>query len=137
MVCEFECTLDCGRTGLAAFLEAIENFLKRTKAPNEAMTKVMIVFDEMTSNILDHGSATSISAHISVDDDSITVLLSDNGAAFDPLAVTAPNTSLSLDDRPIGGLGIHIARNLMDTIVYAREESRNWLRFAKTFAIES
>lgn len=135
MDCDYERTLSDGRVGFAAFLEAIESFLDGTETPPDVTTKVMIVFDELVSNILDHGSASVVTARLRVGADALTVNLTDDGAAFDPLTLPEPDTSLSLEDRPIGGLGIHIVRNLMDRVDYSREGGRNRLRFAKTFTI--
>lgn len=135
MDCDYERTLSGGKAGFAEFLEAIESYFDGADMPPDVMIKVMIVFDELVSNILDHGSATTIIARLRMDMDALTVDLIDDGTAFDPLSLPEPDTSLSVEDRPIGGLGIHIVRKLIDSIAYSREGDRNRLRFAKTFAI--
>ena len=57
--------------------------------------------------------------------------MSDNGAAFDPLSVPAPDLTTSLDERAVGGLGLHLVRNLMDRVSYSRAGERNQLTLVK------
>lgn len=52
----------------------------------------------------------------------------DDGRPFDPLALTPPDLDADIDDRPIGGLGLHLVRELAQTLSYAREEPYNVLR---------
>ncbi len=51
--------------------------------------------------------------------------------AFDPRDAKEPNTKTALKDRKVGGLGIHLVKNLMDRIEYRREEGRNFLSLTK------
>ena len=55
----------------------------------------------------------------------------DRGPAFDPLAAAPPDLSIPFSQRAIGGLGIHLARSVTDTIEYAREAGENCLRLTK------
>lgn len=55
----------------------------------------------------------------------ITLVISDDGRPFNPLAADPPDTGKPLDDREIGGLGIHLARNLVDDMAYQRQIGRN------------
>jgi len=55
----------------------------------------------------------------------------DDGKPFDPLQAPPPDLSLPLERRPIGGLGIHLIRNLMDEVSYARVGGRNVLKMVK------
>lgn len=54
--------------------------------------------------------------------------LADEGGPFDVLSLPAPDVTLSLDERPIGGLGVHLIRTLSDGVSYRREAGRNILR---------
>ncbi len=51
----------------------------------------------------------------------------DEGPAFDPLTRPEPDLAVDLDERPVGGLGIHLIRSLADDVQYRREDSRNVL----------
>jgi anti-sigma regulatory factor (Ser/Thr protein kinase) len=55
------------------------------------------------------------------------VAISDDGVAFNPLAVKEPDTDASLDQRQIGGLGLQLVRNLMDEVTYQRRIESNFL----------
>lgn len=136
MNCDYESTLSDGKAGFPAFLEAIEVFLEQAGVPPEIVPKFMIAFDELVSNILNYGSANTVTARIFLRNEEIAAELRDNGEAFDPLSLPDPDTSLSVEERPIGGLGVHIVRKLMDHVEYSREGDGNRLRFAKNYTID-
>ena len=60
-----------------------------------------------------------------------SVVFSDEGIPFDPLAQQAPDTSLPLMDRPVGGLGIFLVKKTMDAVEYRHENGRNILTIRK------
>jgi serine/threonine-protein kinase RsbW len=62
------------------------------------------------------------------------VTIEDDGVAFDPLARAAPDVTADLDEREIGGLGIHLVRTLMDGMTYERRGERNVLVIVKRVA---
>ena len=62
----------------------------------------------------------------------VTVDVVDDGIPFDPTAAAAPDTSLEVEDRDVGGLGVHLVRKLMDEVAYRRDGDRNRLRFSKS-----
>ena len=57
--------------------------------------------------------------------------IEDSGVPFDPTQVAEADTSLSAEERPIGGLGIYLVRQLMDVIEYRRDGDRNLLTLRK------
>jgi serine/threonine-protein kinase RsbW len=61
----------------------------------------------------------------------LTVVLSDDGPPFDPFGQAEPDTTLSVEDRPIGGLGIHLVRKVMDRLEYRRQDGKNILIMKK------
>lgn len=64
------------------------------------------------------------------------LVVEDDGIAFDPTRqARAPDLDSDLDDRAIGGLGVHMVRRLTDEQRYARVGGRNVMEIAKTFAI--
>ena len=64
-------------------------------------------------------------------DKSLDFIVSDNGKPFDPTAAPEVNTHLHLEDRPIGGLGIHLVRSIMDEVHYKRIADTNILSMTK------
>lgn len=65
-------------------------------------------------------------------DGRIVVQVIDNGIAFDPLSIPDPDLTVDIADRPIGGLGIFLIRNLMDDVKYRRENNKNILELIIT-----
>ena len=63
---------------------------------------------------------------------SLDFIVSDSGRSFDPTAVPEVDTDKSLDERPIGGLGIHLVRSIMDDVHYKRTDGKNYLSMTKT-----
>ena len=59
------------------------------------------------------------------------LVLRDDAPAFDPLSLATPNVEASLEDRSVGGLGIHLVRELMDEVTYRRVDGYNELTLSK------
>ncbi|MCP4452100.1 MAG: ATP-binding protein, partial [Planctomycetes bacterium] len=57
--------------------------------------------------------------------------VADQGPAFDPLDRPDPDTTLSVDDRAIGGLGIFLTKQMMDDVSYERRQGKNVLTLVK------
>ncbi len=66
-----------------------------------------------------------------LDNGVVALCLEDDGLAFDPLAAPMPDTDAALEDRPIGGLGIYLLREMMDELEYVQVEGRNRLTLRK------
>ena len=64
-------------------------------------------------------------------DDKLEFMITDSGMAFDPTQLPEVDISASVEDRRIGGLGIHMIRNIMDTLVYDRVNGKNILSMTK------
>ena len=96
--------------------------------------QIRIVVDEVFSNIARyayHPEVGGATVRIAVDDD-ITIEFEDSGVAYDPLAKEDPDVSLSAEEREIGGLGLFLVKNLMDSVEYRREGNKNILRIKKS-----
>ena len=99
----------------------------------KTQNQIRIAVDEIFSNIARYaynpgvGGAT---VRIAVDDD-ITIEFEDSGAAYDPLDNEAPDISLSAEEREIGGLGLFMVKNLMDSVEYRRAGTKNILTIRK------
>ena len=132
MDADFSHTLSGGRTGLPALLDALETHLAEAGAPMAVASAVMIAADEVLSNVVDHGGAATVQVTAGVRDGRVTVDVVDDGIPFDPTAAAAPDTSLEVEDRDVGGLGVHLVRKLMDEVAYRRDGDRNRLRFSKS-----
>jgi anti-sigma regulatory factor (Ser/Thr protein kinase) len=137
MDADFSHTLSGGRTGLPALLDALETHLSQAGAPMAVASAVMIAADEVLSNVVDHGGATTVQVSAGVRDRRVTVEVVDDGVPFDPTAARAPDTSLGIEEREVGGLGVHLVRKLMDEVAYRRDGGRNKLRFSRAYDLMS
>jgi serine/threonine-protein kinase RsbW len=124
--------------GLAELAEWVERFGAEQHLPATVVNALNVVLDEAVSNAVNHGYDAGARGEIAVRlrraGDSVAVEVEDDGRPFDPLQVPPPDLTLSLEQRPIGGLGIHLIRNLMDEVSYARRDGRNVLKMAKHLA---
>lgn len=68
-----------------------------------------------------------------VNDVRMKFVITDSGEPFDPTTKAEPDTNAALDDRPIGGLGIFLVRQIMDTVNYERIDGNNILTLRKNF----
>lgn len=132
MTAEFARTLPADGAALPGLLDAIETWLDEAGVPRAEGARMMIALDEILSNIAMHGGGT-IDISIIFANRTIRVTVADDGPAFDPLARPEPDTAASIEDRDIGGLGIHLVREMMDDVAYAHSDGLNRLTFRKTF----
>ncbi len=120
---------------VAAVLDAFSRFATPARMPEAARRDLLVALDEVLANVVMHGVGTQangmaqVTVHLRAD--AVEVEVADNGPAFDPLAQAQPDTTLSVDDRPIGGLGIHLVQRLMDATRYARVDAHNILTLSK------
>lgn len=93
-------------------------------AMEEAVVNVlMYAYPEKTVGIVD--------VQATLYPDSIEFTVTDTGKPFDPTAAPPADISLGLEERPVGGLGIHLVRTIMDSVRYSREGGRNILKLTK------
>ncbi|MCR8633803.1 ATP-binding protein [Paenibacillus radicis (ex Xue et al. 2023)] len=97
-----------------------------------------LVCDELITNTILYGYGAVeepeehiIEVHLTVDGDDIELLITDDGIAFDPLSLAAADITLGIDERAIGGLGIHFVREVMDEVAYERIGEKNTIRLRK------
>lgn len=98
--------------------------------------RLLVILDELFSNVLRHGkggakAVEKVEVALSLDGERLTMDFADDGAPFDPLAVAPPDFNLQGAQRPVGGLGIHIVRGLVDEVQYQRGGGLNRLRLIR------
>jgi len=91
-----------------------------------------VVVDELLNNIIAYGCThlgdeAEIGLQLIQRDQRLVLVLHDNGIAFDPIARLSPDIASESEERRIGGLGIHLVRNLTTASRYRREDGVNWL----------
>jgi len=121
---------------------AFSTFLEPWGVSEPALAPFEIAFDELLTNICryawtdagQHAILVTAVVDGQKDNATVTVTIEDDGQPFDPLAISAPSLDDDLESRAMGGLGIHLVRELMDELHYARVDSRNRLTLKKRLA---
>jgi serine phosphatase RsbU (regulator of sigma subunit)/anti-sigma regulatory factor (Ser/Thr protein kinase) len=110
-------------------IDALQNELSRRRLPPPLIHVAETVADELLSNVIRHGYRDdqyhTIEIAIAVREDELTLQVSDDGIPFDPCGRPAPDLSRPIEERPVGGLGIHLVRELAADCHYARVDGRN------------
>ena len=108
----------------------IDHFSQKHSLPDEVAFDLNLALEELFTNALRHGGCEGMedAVHIRVERqrDGVLVEFCDRGSAFDPLSAPPPNLEGALADRPVGGLGIHLVRQMMSDLRY--ERSGQWNR---------
>jgi len=117
---------------LSAFVDA---FCELEAVPAETCSQLQVALEELVLNVIKYGECEpkkdAIRLAIRREGDELRAELSDTGVFFNPLDVPPPDLTGSVLDRPLGGLGIHLVRNLLQSIRYERCAGRNYLYFVK------
>ena len=117
---------------LAGFIETIAQDAHIDKSLAMSLN---LALEEAVTNVIMYaypqGSDGLVDIEAVIRKDSIDFMVIDSGKAFDPTAVPDANIESALEDRPIGGLGIFLVRNIMDTVKYERKEGKNLLSMTK------
>lgn len=115
---------------LDTLLTLLEKDLEAAECPQETRTVVEICAEEIFVNIASYayGEETGM-ARIEerIEERRISICFQDRGTPYNPLEKKDPDTTLSAEDRQIGGLGIFMVKNMMDTVEYAYEDGCNRL----------
>jgi len=117
--------------------EIVEYLMSFPQIPESEAFKVRLCCEEAVENIVDYAyecGAGWLEAGIRVEGKDIVITLRDCGVPFDPLAKPDPDITLSAEERPIGGLGIFLCKQMMDSVSYSFENGCNILTMKKTIA---
>lgn len=107
---------------------SLDEFGRLARCADDLAFKLHLIIEELALNAMTYGGAESVQIIITTDTEKVTVEISDNGAAFDPLNdAPQPDVNAALEDRAIGGLGIHLVRTLTDDLSYRWDGERNHL----------
>lgn len=113
-----------------------EEALARAGAPAKVTAQVNIAIDELLSNVIRCGGASEITFALRAEPGRAVLRLTDDGIPYDPTAAEEPDTTLSAEERQIGGLGLLMVRRTMDRMEYARREGQNCLLVEKRWQTE-
>ena len=125
----FRMSVGANPDGVRRLNAAFAEFAQTYAVPDAIRRSLSIALDELLANELSHGmmgkGSVMLTLDARLDEDRVTVTLIDNGPGFDPFEQAEPDTTLSVEDRPIGGLGIHLVRKMIDEVSYERRDEKN------------
>jgi anti-sigma regulatory factor (Ser/Thr protein kinase) len=115
--------------------EIVARFGKRHDIPAKVLFALNVSLDEILTNVISYGyedgDPHDIVVRLSFQDGEVTVEVEDDGRDYDPLNAPEPDLGKPLEERPIGGLGVHLVRTMMDRVDYRRERGKNILAIRK------
>ena len=128
-------TLNCDINRIPELNSFIESIGERLNMDMGQITQVQMAVEEAVVNVMNYaypvGKNGFVTIKVMSDGHELRIVVIDSGVAFDPTAKEKADTTLSVEDRPIGGLGIFMIRELMDSINYERVDNRNILMMIK------
>lgn len=119
----FHCSLQGQLEEIPALAAALSQWAQASHIPARRIVGMNLLLDELITNIILHGYRGQ-PGWIEIESARVgerwTVVLRDHAPAFDPLQLPEPDTTLALDTRPIGGLGVFFVRRMSDELHYQR-----------------
>ena len=115
-------------------VQALEQFGRDHQLPAEILQAADLALEEHLTNLMTYGFADTTEHQIEVRfalGSHFVIEVEDDGTPFNPLQAPEVDTTVPLEQRPIGGLGIHLMRRFMDEIEYHSEGGKNILRMRK------
>ncbi|MCY3020894.1 MAG: ATP-binding protein [Planctomycetota bacterium] len=107
----------------------VGSFLEEHAVPSAAALTAALALEEIITNIVKYGyddnSEHVIAVSLELQPERLVLQVSDDGHAFDPLSAPAPDTKQPLEERRIGGLGLHLVRQMAEAVEYRRVANRN------------
>jgi sigma-B regulation protein RsbU (phosphoserine phosphatase) len=117
-----------------------EKFAEKNQLPNEVVSVIQIVLEELLSNTINYGFADDrrheIKMKVRISIKNIRLTIIDDGIPFNPLDSKTPDIAPPLEQRKIGGLGVHIVRTMMDSVFYERVGNKNKVVVVKNIEVE-
>lgn len=99
------------------------------------MFEAEVVLEEVITNAIKYGYREGergrIELELGLDAEGLEIVIVDDARPFDPTQAPEPDLNLPLEARPVGGLGIHMVRNLMDSVAYDFSGGKNRLKLRK------
>ena len=122
-------------TQLEVLANAMENISEEWDIPMNISLSFNLDLEELVTNIIFYGyddkNDHEIRIGLSYDNNIMQIQIEDDGREFNPLLMAEPDLDVAIENRKIGGLGIHFVRKIMDDIIYLRSENKNILTMKK------
>lgn len=139
-----ELTVDATIENLYTIQSFVETALEEAACPMGVMMQVSIAVEELYVNIAHYAYHPEIGyaivrcavEHLAEDKMQVSIGFVDSGRPFNPLERKDADTTLSAEEREIGGLGIFMVKQSMDKVAYCYEDGQNIITISKSFDTE-
>lgn len=124
---------------LSTLFNQLKTLEHKWSLSKKTLAEINLVLDELITNTIEHGDCDKkhpIEITLHKEDLKLTIEIIDTGSPFDPTVCQSPDTSLPLEKRRCGGLGILLVRQFSDCWTYARSDNKNILTLQKTLPKE-
>ncbi len=113
----------------------VERFSETQQLSAKASYALSLCLEELLTNVVMHGQSidqdgTRICLTLTQVENEVRITIEDNGQPYDPTATPEPDVDALLDDRPIGGLGVHLVRELAHRFDYCHRDGKNCVSIA-------
>jgi len=115
--------------------EFVETIAEEKNLDQATAMSLNLALEEAVTNVIVYAYPDGIDGLVDIEayirEDHLEFIISDSGKPFDPTAAPQADVTLGVEDRKIGGLGIYLVRNIMDTVSYRYENGKNILTMIK------
>jgi sigma-B regulation protein RsbU (phosphoserine phosphatase) len=130
-----EITLTNRAAELQRLAMEVERFAHSHRIPERDLQALALALDEVVTNTISYGyddqAPHEIRVRLTLADGRLSAEVIDDGRPFNPLTAPPPDLTGTVDERPVGGLGVHLVRSLMEQVDYRRESGKNHLIMSK------
>lgn len=128
---EIELRISQWPQGLGQIRGALQALSEQGHLSDEVSEDVVLALEELVANVFAHGAGGEVHLTIVCDGRTFDAEVIDPGPAFNPLAAADPDIDAGIEERPFGGLGVFLVKNLMDRVHYRRSEGHNHVYLTK------
>jgi serine/threonine-protein kinase RsbW/sigma-B regulation protein RsbU (phosphoserine phosphatase) len=126
---------------LSRVAESVDEFCASHAIPAGCAFKLNVALEELLTNTISYGYDDSGRHEIAIDiareGETIVTEVSDDARSFDPLNAPPPDLDSAIENRRVGGLGVHLVKTLMDDVRYAYRDGRNHITLRKNITPDS
>ena len=131
----FEIKIENQLSEIVKVINHFKTFSKDHAIKEKLVNMICIAFDELLNNTISYGyndmDVHEITVNVLLRESDLMIRITDDGYEYNPFQEQKPDTSSSISEREIGGLGIHIVKSIMDNYNYERTSNKNVITLIK------
>ena len=136
--CKFKLKVTSKIKNLSKIQKFIHRVAQKLRLNEQVESDIQLAVEEAYTNIVQHayeGKKEKVELNVEYQGDSFIVVFTDYGKMFEPEALPPPDLTSDIEERPIGGLGLYLIRQMMDEVKFTFDaEKGNKLTMVKQVA---